>query len=75
MVVSKSLKVIMVSSINIVVRKLICICNVPSRINGTLFKPNDILVKRKTNLIGLSAVTDLQQRTCKKSRQDWLTST
>ena len=75
MIASKSLKVIMVSSNNIVISKLIIICNVSSRINGILFEPNDNLVKRKTNLMGLSAVADLQQKKCKKSRQDWLIST
>ena len=73
MVESKPLKVIVVSSINVVVSKLICICNDHLRITGMLFKPNDILVKRKTHLLGLSGVKN--QRDCKKPRRDWLTST
>ena len=68
MVESKPLKVIVVSSINVVVSKLICICNDHLRITGMLFKPNDILVKRKTHLLGLSGVKN--QRDCRKPRRD-----
>ena len=46
---------------------LICICNVPSRINALLFKPN-ILVKRKVTMLGLSAVIASYQKNRKKSR-------
>ena len=52
----------------------IMVCNVPSRINGLLFKPNNILVKRKATMLGLSAVIESYQRNRKKSRWDWLTS-
>ena len=71
--------VILVLSINFIISKLICKFNVPSRNKWntiqTKWYSGELLIHQNTNSLELSAITDFHQGNCKKTWQDWLTST